>query len=53
MNENQIRSVVKFTKGGITIEILLSTTNPDCRTKINDLLRLLIDRIHSFLGEGK
>lgn len=51
MNGDQIRSIVKFTEGNITVEILLSAPNPDYRTKVNDLLRLLVDKIHSFLGK--
>lgn len=38
MSEHQIRSIVKFTKNGITVEILLTAPNPDYVKKVEKLL---------------
>lgn len=51
MNEDQIRSVVKFTKNGITVEILLTAPNPDYAKKMNKLLGRLTNEAHTSLDQ--
>jgi len=51
MNEHQIRSVVKFTKNGITVEILISAPNPDHIKKMNKLLDRLTNEAHTSLDQ--
>jgi hypothetical protein len=51
MNEHQICSIVKFTKNGITVEILLTAPNPDYAKKIGKLLGYLTQEAHTILDQ--
>lgn len=51
MNEHQIRSIVKFTKNKITVEILLTAPNLDYEKKMSELLGHLTSEAHISLEQ--